>query len=352
MRLIKKLICIAAVAGALNSVGQVQAYPPTPFPTDGPTQDVFPSLGTFRIFVAPAFRGRITGCPVSVYNPTTFRLQSPTMYDDATEVGYSYPHTHGSVADTGGTWVGTAPSTWISDSNFTLLPPGFQGPAGEREVHTEVRSLHLTGLGGAAVRAGTPAPSQTPSPGEVESEATPAHIGDPAFDFPAESFFDVFVEVDMPACGSLPAMTLYNSQPLLVVNSTLTDFPPRVIYVHGNTNAVPVYLKNDIAGWGKAGDLFGWLVLAGHGASYTDSPADIAEFQATMTAVPEIPVPTPIGGIAELPSLAGASGEDVGESAGGSGWSAGGYAALAGGLAAAAIVIAGGGWYARRRLLK
>jgi hypothetical protein len=59
-----------------------------------------------------------------------------------------------------------------------------------------------------------------------------------------------------------------------------------------------------------------------------------------------------VGGIAELPDLAGTSAEEAGASTEGSGWSAGDYAALAGGLAAAAFAIAVGGWYARRRRLK
>ena len=57
----------------------------------------------------------------------------------------------------------------------------------------------------------------------------------------------------------------------------------------------------------------------------------------------------PVGGIAELPNIGGASPEEAGTPAGGSGWSAGGYAALAGGLAAAALLITAGAWYARTR---
>ena len=59
----------------------------------------------------------------------------------------------------------------------------------------------------------------------------------------------------------------------------------------------------------------------------------------------------PVGGIAEMPSLAGTSPQEGAASSQGSGWSAGGYAALAGGLAAAAIV-AVGAWYAGRRWLR
>ena len=62
---------------------------------------------------------------------------------------------------------------------------------------------------------------------------------------------------------------------------------------------------------------------------------------------------TSVGGVAELPALAGASGnEEASAPAGGSGWSAGAYAALAAGLAAAAMVLSAGTWYARRRWLR
>jgi hypothetical protein len=59
-----------------------------------------------------------------------------------------------------------------------------------------------------------------------------------------------------------------------------------------------------------------------------------------------------VGGIAELPPVAGASTEEAAAPAEGSGWSAGSYAAMAGGVAAAAGLIAVGGWYVRRRWLR
>jgi pimeloyl-ACP methyl ester carboxylesterase len=59
-----------------------------------------------------------------------------------------------------------------------------------------------------------------------------------------------------------------------------------------------------------------------------------------------------VGGIAELPALAGISPEEAGAPAEGSGWSAGDSAALAGGLAAAALATAAVAWYARRRWLR
>jgi hypothetical protein len=56
-----------------------------------------------------------------------------------------------------------------------------------------------------------------------------------------------------------------------------------------------------------------------------------------------------VGGIAELPALAGASAEEASAPGEGSGWSAGNYMALASGLAVAVVVAAAGTWYASRR---
>ena len=341
MRLIKRLTWLVAAAAVLVLAGQAQADP-GPFPTPG-NDDTLPSLGSFRIYVAPDFRGMLSGC--TFYNSSTFKLQSPTMYDDATVVGHSNPHTHGSIPDTGGTAVGNA-GTMIKDSDFTAVPAGFQGPAGEREVHTELRSMNLT-FGPAAVRAGINAPLRPTSPGEVESKAT-TDIGNPAFDFPAQSFFDVFVEVDLPACSAFPGATLYNFQALIVAQDPLNSppgFPPRVVYIHENSSAVPVYFKSSHPPLWNAGDFFGWLVLAGHGASFTNNEADVAEFETFMATVTEMPISAP-GGIAEAPDVD-ASALEATTSGGSSGTT---YAVIAG-IAAGVVLLGAGGWYARRRWL-
>jgi len=73
----------------------------------------------------------------------------------------------------------------------------------------------------------------------------------------------------------------------------------------------------------------------------------------TRTATPtSTRTPGGVGGVAELPPLAGTSAEEAGAPGGGSGWSSASYAALAGGLAAAAVVLSAGAWYARRRWLR
>jgi hypothetical protein len=87
---------------------------------------------------------------------------------------------------------------------------------------------------------------------------------------------------------------------------------------------------------------FGSTTMALEGVIISTSLAD-----ATITCSDA----TPVGGIAELPPLAGASDEEARAPADGSGWSSGRYTALFGGLVAAAIVTVGA-WYARRRWVR
>ena len=284
------LYLLNPLTGATSQVGS--GLGTTDFPHGGdivPTatmgvDDKMTSRGKFQIIVREEFRPLMVGYPG--YDGTS-KLDSPDLYDPNTVVGRSPYHLDGDATDIGGASVGTA-GTIISDSDFSLVPPGFEGPAGSREVHTEIRELSLT-LGAIAVRAGIDAPDQPISPGEVESQDPTGSL-----DFPADSFFDVFVEVDLPAAASFPGGTLFNSDPLLVENTNVTILPPKVVYRHGNSSAVPLYFKSDhLPEWG-AGDLFGWLTLAGHGAGFDDSPEDIAEFnQIYEDEVEPFPLPLP-----------------------------------------------------------
>lgn len=256
-----------------------------PFPGQG--DDSAPSLGSFTVFVAPAFQPLMAGYPG--YDSASGTLTSPTLFDPTTIIGRSNPHLDGSAPDTGGTPVGTA-GIMVADSNFAIVPAGFQGPPGTREVHTRIADFNIAALGGLVmVRAGDSAPGRPHSVGEVESLSGAS--GDPNQDFPAESFFDVFVEVDLPPTGSFPGGTLFNNTPLLVFNDSLQAFPPHVVYIHGQTPAVPVLFLNDDPGnaW-LAGDLFGWLSLAGHGMNYSNTPQDEQEFSNIMRFQPSMPM--------------------------------------------------------------
>jgi hypothetical protein len=251
--------------------------------------DITTSLGSFRIVVRPQFQPLMAGYPG--YNPGTHRLQSPILSDQSTSIGRSAAMGDGSALDTGGIAVGTA-GTLVKDSDMTILPGDFVavGP-GNREVHTDVAKFDLAGSG-AHVRAGT-ASDRPLSPGEVQSKA---NNGVPANDFPAQSFFDIFVDVDLPGLPGGTA-TLINNTPLLVENTNLTNppgLPPKVIYIHGNSTAVPILFQSDNPGFWHAGDVFGDLVLAGHGEGYNiNNGADVAQFQTFMNSQQEIPVAEP-----------------------------------------------------------
>ena len=63
---------------------------------------------------------------------------------------------------------------------------------------------------------------------------------------------------------------LYNDSPLIITNTNLLRLPPTVVYIHGETAAVPVKFKVNNAPFWNAGDIFGYLVLAGHGTITND----------------------------------------------------------------------------------
>jgi hypothetical protein len=280
----KNLVAVLLIAMALATVPAFAQFP-------GRGNDLTTSLGSFKIQVSDNFAGLFNGCPA--FDATSKVLKSPTMFDPGTIVGRSNVINDGDNNDQTGVAVGTA-GTNVSES-MLFPPPGFPcfgmsgcaSGAGTREVHTEVRSLKLTG-GGAAVRAGlwydsaavTTDPPSRISPGEVESHSGPG--GAAANDFPASSFFDVFVQVDVPACGGFPATTLYNTLPLVVKNSNLTQFPPRVVYLHDTSSIVPIlFLYDNLPAWHKD-DILGYFLLAGHGVGFTNSQADQDEFNNFM----------------------------------------------------------------------
>lgn len=261
----------------LNTAATVQAQ----FPGRG--DDVTPSLGQFNLVVDPHFERVIKSNPA--YAPFlsnkggNLNFTSPILFDPTTTIGRSDPLAAGSADDTAGVLAGSRAPRLLQDSQFTVRPSFAEGAEGTREVHTFIASIHLTG-GGFEVKAGNQAPLRPLSAGEVESLS--GNSGDPSEDFPATSFFDVFVEVVVPALGGFPSVQLVNVDPLLVQNENINSFPPKVLYVHGNSSAVPLYFYKDISALGiHRGDLFGQLTLAGHGVGFRQS--DVAEFEAVET---------------------------------------------------------------------
>jgi hypothetical protein len=235
-----------------------------PFAPVGPIQDSTTSLGRFSIVINPAFQAAFTGS--SFYDSSTNILTSPLLYDPTTTINRSATTTVGSPAYNAGLPVGSAGGPVVGPGSLSALPSDFN-PAtstGEDTVFTQINSFDLAS-GGWHARAGSAAAPTQPnaSSGEVVSNATGGNIGNPANDFPAKSFFDIFVDISAPG---LPG-DLINNTPLIIENPSITSFPPQVIYTHGNSSAVPVVF----ASGPYAGDVLGLVTLAGHGAGYTST---------------------------------------------------------------------------------
>ncbi len=221
---------------------------------------------------------------------------SPVLFDPATTVGRSDGMVSGAFQDNAGVIAGRAPGrTYLSDLQMTVSPTWPDASNRVYEIHTFIKSLHLTdslttGLG-FSVKAGMQAPTRPVSAGEVEAYNTSS-------DFPARSFFNVFVQVDIPAAGPLPAVQLVNVDPLLVESSIIYTLPPTVVYIHGNTNAVSIYFNTDLHipdPFGgpdlvvPRGTLFGQLTLAGHGMGYGEF--DIPSFETEIETELRTPMP-------------------------------------------------------------
>jgi hypothetical protein len=157
---------------------------------------------------------------------------------------------------------------------------------GVHELHTFLKSMHLvdsfTTRLGFSVKAGMQAPTRPVCAGQVEG-------GSPLSDFPANSFFNVYVVVDMPGGGLLPPIQLVNVDPLLVQQTNIFSLPPRIIYQHENSSAVSMYFNSDVVFTNPVsgtlipvtrGTLFGQLTLAGHGVGF--SSVEIEAFQAEI----------------------------------------------------------------------
>ncbi len=287
-------------------------------------------MGVFRITVDPAFRPMMgTGGVFLAYagfQPADGKLTSPLCVDNATTIGRSDPNTR--------PYLGSFPipigaGSWDSIASYAAYPliPALwaAAPGPTREVLTEIKSFILVSVAGGTagqrcppdprvpevpinwpmVQAGTFAGISPRSLGMVQENVA---NGAPAPDFPARSFFDIFVEVNLPPIPGtkssvafpVTGAVLYNDSPLVITNLSLTSFPPVVIYIHGETPAVPLKFRLNNPPYWNAGDVFGYLVLAGHGTitkDCNDTNAVNTLLDAVLgpigTSRPELPVEWP-----------------------------------------------------------
>jgi hypothetical protein len=304
-------LCLLGILGAQRGGAQV-------FPPQG--DDVTPSMGVFRIVVDPLFRPLLgpTGPPTSFPGYTGFhssdgRLTSPMLIDSSTTIGRSNPNSrfYGFPQPLGaGSW-----DVINGYGDYPAIPfMWFTAPAPTEEVLTEIKTFVLQTVSGSTgqicsnsmvpmvppgyqmIKAGTFAGVSPRSLGIVQENVA---NGPPPPDFPARSFFDIFVEVNLPPLPGTESSVafpvtgaiLYNALPLIVTNLNLSSFPPQVIYIHGgNTNAVPLYFKYNNPPYWSAGQLFGTLVLAGHG-TFTNDCTQEAALAAAVLGTPTAPMP-------------------------------------------------------------
>ena len=67
----------------------------------------------------------------------------------------------------------------------------------------------------------------------------------------------------------------------------LTQFPPKIVYLHDATSIVPIlFLTDSPPGvpfpWHR-GEVLGYFVLAGHGVGFGSSTSDVNAFQSAMS---------------------------------------------------------------------
>ncbi|BAP54300.1 hypothetical protein THII_0003 [Thioploca ingrica] len=244
--------------------------------------DTTASLGQFAIRLTKEMGENLSppqNCPGDWTDPNDpCVIWSPVLYDNNTQIGRSDPFIEPVSLESDSVLVceigdpllcNVFDPDPVTDKQMQFPTKDFvEGPTSTEEVHTKIISLNMTDLGQCgstsanAVRAGSamtvvPLAKRKRSLGEVESLNTPPG------GFPAESFFNMFVEVDLDwdNNGSVD-MTVYNPiVPLTVQNLNLTSFPPQVVYIHGGNTNDGAPAVHDVT----TGKLIGWIVLAGHG---------------------------------------------------------------------------------------
>lgn len=161
---------------------------------------------------------------------------------------------------TGASGLTNDPFPGTTDSQIGFHPPWYEGNAGIDEVHTMIGTLHMTNDQGWGVRAGEAAPAQPNSFGEVESRA----LG--LTGFPADSFFNIYFEVDTPPDPPFNGMILENREPFVVEEKGITAFPPvdsNYLHSWSIVGRVAVFRK---AVPGPDG-FVGWLSQGSHGVA-------------------------------------------------------------------------------------
>ena len=275
------------------------------------------SIGIFQIQVSPNFAFLFAPAAPGTtyypgYAPSSGLLTSPIMYDTSTVIGISaLDHYPGSFNQTIGSPSGFGSATYnpgnqitgLSDYvaipfSFVFSTPGFD------QVYTEIEAFDLS-----CPPFGCSTDERVPTSLLNNNELTLVTAGplsangfsasDPnnlplrsigmvqqtgGAGTTASSFFNINITLSLPevtqtaTINDFPAsgfavLTNDPAQPLVIINTNVTSLPPPVVYIHGMTPAVPLYFKENNPPYWAAGDLFGYVTLAGHGIfPCTNSP--------------------------------------------------------------------------------
>jgi hypothetical protein len=153
-------------------------------------------------------------------------------------------------------------------------PGGF--PTNNDAIFTDVLNINMTDGAGTTITAGASAPAgiKQGNFGEVES-MTCNNIS--CSDFPASSFFNVFVHISVPG-----GLGFYNKNPLMVIATlkNVTDLPPKVTYIHNNTGFVEIFGD---PGTPFANQPIGKLIVSGHAIGFNvNNPNDVSQFRSAF----------------------------------------------------------------------
>jgi hypothetical protein len=275
-------------------------------PTDGPTF----SIGVCQLVVDPSFAFLFApSTTYPGYSPGSGVLTSPVMFDGNTMIGESatYDFSTQSFPVTVGTPAGVLPyppsyGSISGYSDYSLIPSAFSSaPAGIDQIFTQIEDLNLQAFNSQSGVTNECPDSRVPNfytPTVFSVVAGPMEIANLPLnrrsigmvqqitpgpsDFPGQSFFNMFVQVTLPPVPTTVSINdfpgsgavLYNdaTDPLLIINDDVTSVPPAATYIHGQTTAVPIKFLTGNPPYWAAGDVLGYLTLAGHGVFTNANP--------------------------------------------------------------------------------
>lgn len=255
---VEYLPCPSAIPDARCASGQGAASRSEPFPPCG--LDDFATGASFKVVMLD---GSEAG--VGVWVDSGGGAHGSPAVDANTIIGRSDPFFESDPEDDGIVICGGGQPPYADTAAIAgdpcVFPAGFpEDSTGGHEIHTEILSLNLVDPDGNTVKAGQPFyDSVVGTPQERFYQNSFGEVQGLDNDFPADSFFNVFVEVYVAALDQ----RFYNKTPM-VLRAEITHFPPdlslpRSVYLHDPSfGATPLFDEDGLH--------VAYLLSSGHGA--------------------------------------------------------------------------------------